>query len=146
MAELTALTNPDSSAGVDVDVGAGASASASASANAHGVAGLSWAPIGLGNMLNSGGTVLSYKAAVAPSGGKTPPAPGSRAQASVGLMGGAGEFVGWASEAPVSVTIEFERPDASGRARAVAYSYDAESGLFKVLVDAPDRQTITITW
>mmetsp|Transcript_48592 Transcript_48592/g.136649 ORF Transcript_48592/g.136649 Transcript_48592/m.136649 type:complete len:112 (-) Transcript_48592:356-691(-) len=58
MAELTALTNPDSSAGVDVDVGAGASASASASANAHGVAGLSWAPIGLGNMLNSGGTVL----------------------------------------------------------------------------------------
>jgi hypothetical protein len=61
-------------------------------------------------------------------------------------MGGAGEFVGWASEAPVSVTIEFERPDARGRARAVAYSYDAESGLLKVLVDAPDRQTITITW
>mmetsp|Transcript_37809 Transcript_37809/g.65168 ORF Transcript_37809/g.65168 Transcript_37809/m.65168 type:complete len:396 (+) Transcript_37809:51-1238(+) len=136
MSEITSLVNPDSHASSST----GSSAQQTAS-----MIELSWAPIGLGNMLNSGGTVLSYKAAVAPAS-NGPPAPGSRAQASVGLMGGAGEFVGWASEAPVSVTVEFERPDAAGRARAVAFFYDAATGLLKVPVDAPDRQTITVTW
>ena len=133
-------------------------APAPVSSTAHATTDISWAPIGLASMMNSGGALLAHEWA---SGGEAQQ--GSEPWATVTCMG-PGEFVSYASERPhrVYVTVNGrangdehipgQRPLSGSPLQDPApqwespYSYDPTSGLLSVELPAVGQHDVTVVW